>query len=290
MTAFAVHAVADVSIQRIDYHNWLGCVRMTNGEVDLIYVPQVGRIMRYGRVGGPNVLWESSRLAGHSSVHAKRGEWANYGGDKLWQSPQSLWVWPPAPILDGAPYEAEVDYKSLVVSGQASAKSGIRFRRRISLDASGTAVHIENEMTNTSNHSETLGVWEITQVNDPDRVYVPLEPTDQMPLGWAEFDEHPVHSEFVSAADGWLVVKRNPREGAKLGTGSSRGVLMAEKAGVRFTITAAKKYGTYPDDGRFLQVYTNGDPDRYVELEVLGPLTQLRPKETAVLNTIWSLQ
>src|SRR5262245_60839367 len=93
--------LADVRLERIAYHGWRGAWRMTNGTVELILVPQIGRIMRYGFVGGPNVLWENPAMHG-KVVPPKAGdkEWANYGGDKLWPAPQDRWGWPPDPYLD----------------------------------------------------------------------------------------------------------------------------------------------------------------------------------------------
>jgi hypothetical protein len=42
-----------------------------------------------------------------------KGEWLNYGGDKLWPAPQGWdgedqWPGPPDPVLDGGPYELAV--------------------------------------------------------------------------------------------------------------------------------------------------------------------------------------
>ena len=46
--AHAVHA-PEVKIDRIEYHGWAGCYRVSNGSVELLYVPQVGRIMRQAK-------------------------------------------------------------------------------------------------------------------------------------------------------------------------------------------------------------------------------------------------
>src|SRR5438105_716976 len=56
---------AGVAVERVDYHGWPGCFRLTNGTVDVVVVPQIGRVMRYGPVGGPNLLWENPALPGH---------------------------------------------------------------------------------------------------------------------------------------------------------------------------------------------------------------------------------
>lgn len=263
---------------------------MANGTVELVYVPQIGRVMRYAKIGAANILWENKKFEGKTASAMKKGDWANFGGDKLWPAPQSLWHWPPDPILDGAPYQVEVREKSLKITGLSSAKSGVKFDRQIRMDPSGTVVHIVNRMTNTSAKTQELAVWEIVQTDDPDQILIPLELTDNMPLGWAPFDDNPVNPDFVTTRNGFLVVRRYPRLGSKLGSASSKGILTIQRKGVEFSFSAKKSPGKYFDNGRFLQVYTNGDPDKYVELEILGPSTKLEPGQAATLRTTWLLR
>ena len=278
---------AEVKVERLDYHGWSGCFRMSNGLVELVYVPQIGRIMRFARINGPNVLWENSRLAGKTAASAKQGEWANYGGDKLWPAPQSLWNWPPDPILDGSPYATSVVVNALVISGSSSPKSGVRFTRRIWMDSDSTTVHIRNTMTNTSTRYQELALWEIAQTDDPDLVIVPIEVTANMPMGWAPYDEKQIDPAFASVHEDGLHVHRSPKGGFKLGSASRKGVLTAGKHGERFEMFVQKSDGVYVDDGKFLEVYASGDPDKYVELEMTGPLTTLAPTQSCVLDMTW---
>jgi hypothetical protein len=77
--------------------------RMSDGRSEAIIVPEIGRVMSYGFVGGPNLLWNNPQK------QFKAEEWHNYGGDKTWPAPQSLWPtnvgrgWPPVAEWDGAP-------------------------------------------------------------------------------------------------------------------------------------------------------------------------------------------
>jgi hypothetical protein len=289
ITVAAVLAFHSLTVDRVDYHGWVGCYRLTNGDVELVYVPQVGRIMRYAFVGARNVLWENSLLAGRSVKPGQTPRWANYGGDKVWPAPQSVWNWPPDSILDGSPYEVAVDGDTLLVTGQASPKAGVMFKRRISMSSHGTGVTIIDSMTNTSAKEQELAVWENAQVNDPDEVTVPLEKTPEMPLGWAPYDDKPVPPEFADIRAGKLVAHRNPKAGFKLGSASSKGWLSARAGQTAFTMQARKQPGGYPDGGKFLQLYGNANPDKYMELEITGPLTKLRPGQTVDLEIHWRL-
>src|ERR1051325_5584720 len=102
-------AKAAVKVERVAYRGWQGSYRMTNGTVDLVFVPQIGRIMRYGYVDGPNVLWENAALAGKTTDFSQPvTDWQNYGGDKVWPAPQSVWGWPPDATFESAPHTVQV--------------------------------------------------------------------------------------------------------------------------------------------------------------------------------------
>src|SRR4051794_41907296 len=74
-----------VSIEKTAYQGWPEAYRLSNGRVEVVVVPAVGRIMRYGPVGGPNLLWENSKLAGRPARPGKGG--ANFGGEKVCAGP-----------------------------------------------------------------------------------------------------------------------------------------------------------------------------------------------------------
>src|ERR1043165_8928211 len=89
------------TLEFADYHGWKNCAVLSNGKFEVIYVPQIGRIMRYGRIGGPNMLWENPKYFGKTVDLKNPGkDWTNFGGDKLWSAPQDRWGWPPDPRID----------------------------------------------------------------------------------------------------------------------------------------------------------------------------------------------
>src|SRR5436305_6468398 len=152
MMAVECQAYAQVKIERITYHGWKGCYRMSNGTVELVMVPQIGRVMRYAFVKGENVLWENPALFGKTvDLTNPPKDWTNFGGDKLWPAPQDRWGWPPDPVIDaGQPEVTVLPNGRLRITGKASKKHGIRFIREISLDPKLPVVNIVNTMENTS--------------------------------------------------------------------------------------------------------------------------------------------
>src|SRR4051812_33887530 len=87
-------------------------IRLTNGTVNLVIVPSLGgRIMRYGFVGEPNVLWNNPDIPDLSKGHP---DYFNYGGDKAWPWPQDDWPlligrnFPPPPECDQAVFKSRL--------------------------------------------------------------------------------------------------------------------------------------------------------------------------------------
>jgi hypothetical protein len=282
---------AEVTVKRIDYHGWAGAYRLSNGTVELVYVPQIGRIMRYGYVGKANVLWENPSMAGKVvKPSANLKDWANFGGDKLWPAPQDRWGWPPDPFIDPGTYSVTLwSGKALVVSGQPSVKSGIRFIRVISLAKTGTEVSIVNTMTNTGKESVHWGLWEITQVDDPETAGIPAEGNG----GFKLLTQGQTPTNAVTVTNGIAKVRRDAKKSGKIGSTAAGGWAISEKNGVRFRVAASpsdERNPEYTDGGCRQEIYWNQDPDKYVELELLGPVVHFGPGESVTQTVRWSLE
>src|SRR5690349_6289708 len=88
LLGLAVAARGEVTVRQVEYHGWKGAYRLSNQTVELLFVPQIGRILRYGYIDGPNILCENAALQGKAPDPAHPGkDWVNYGGDKLWPAP-----------------------------------------------------------------------------------------------------------------------------------------------------------------------------------------------------------
>jgi hypothetical protein len=283
-------ASASVKVERVAYNGWRDCWKLSNGTVDLVFVPSIGRIMRYGRTGGPNVLWENPKMLGRLPVETK--DWQNFGGDKLWPAPQTVWGWPPDPALDPGTHEVRPRKNAIMVIGRPSGKSGIHFEREIVMDARGTAVRIVNRMINSSAKPQKWAVWEIAQIDDPQSAVIPRSPADVHPLGYYPFpDNVPLPGRVMVQRDE-VRIERDKKKSAKIGSYSERSVASSVRNGEKFTITVhgrAAQSAEYPHGGGRQEIYTNPDPDSYVELELLGPVRELKPGESSALTLTWTL-
>src|SRR4051812_27092468 len=75
---------AEIRIAQTNYHGWPGAWTISNGKVEAIVVPAIGRIMQFkfvDAVDGP--FWENRAMDGKlPDPQAK--DWGNFGGDKTW--------------------------------------------------------------------------------------------------------------------------------------------------------------------------------------------------------------
>lgn len=286
-------AQARVTVGKTDYHGWTSAYRLSNGTVELVIVPQIGRIMRYGFVGGPNVLWENAGLLGKlPDPQITPTDWMNFGGDKLWNAPQSRSGWPPDPVLDRGECAVTVlPGGRITMTGRISPKFGIRFRREITLSGNGTAVTLKNTLTNESAQPVEWAIWEVAQIDNPKSVLFSRSESGKFPDGYHLFSDFKLGPDMLISAGNEVGLRRNASQGSKIGTDAPSGWIKGFVADQEFTLFARRESGrTYTDDDCTQQIYVNADPLNYAEMELLGPIRQIRPGETTAFETHWSLK
>jgi hypothetical protein len=269
-----------MAVERLSYKGWSDALRLTNGTVEAVIVPSVGRLMRFGFVGGPNLLWENKAVAGKP---IKLGEWANTGGDKVWVWPQDDWpnrmpnAWPPPAALDQAPHQAEIlsEYcirltSSLVIGW------GLRCQRQLSLVSNSTTLFMANVLRKVRDGADfPVAPWTVTQVG-------------AAPTIW------------VRKRDGTLQRHmRDPKNSTK--TFFDAHVLAHVQGDTLLTVRSRLEHGDagdgYATPTDRAQVYCNADDPwfgqngmtSYTELEFTAPLKTLKRGESNILGTTLTL-
>lgn len=270
--------------------------RLTDGKSEAVVVPSLGRVMRWGRVGGPNLLWNASAPPKASDA------WKNYGGDKTWLSPQSSWKvlhgndnWPPDPAFDGTSHTASVlSGGGLKLVSNVSPRTGVRLERLMSFNAKGEFT-IEQTAIKTAGAPIRVGLWSISQSDAPDAVFIPASPTSPYRDGFYKFagGNFAVQSASIRN-DVFALSPRGTGGGTKFGVDAPVSSIVAVKNGLAWLEQSAKPAGQYPDgaDGAGFptEIYVNGDPKaNYVELELLGPLVNLFAGMKMTHTVKWSL-
>src|SRR5437763_10586475 len=142
--------------EKIEWNGWPNCYRIANGEVDLIVTGDIGpRIMRYGFIGGQNLLKVYENQAGKSG----EDKWQLRGGHRLWVAPED---WKLTYATDNAPVEIEVLANGVIATSGIEPETGLRKQIRVSLQESGTGVEVLQRIQNTLPFAIQFATWSVT--------------------------------------------------------------------------------------------------------------------------------
>ncbi len=117
-----------------------------------------------------------------------------------------------------------------------------------------------------------VGIWSIAQMREPERVFLRLSEKSGFGDRYVRLLEAEPYS--LEIDDRLLSFARDPRKLTKLGSDGSSLAWVGRTCVVR--IDAEQGPGEYPDHGCVVEIYTNPDPQKYVEFETLGPLENHR--------------
>jgi len=275
-----------VTAKNFSYHGWTNCMLLSNGRVEVIIVPAIGRVMQFRFVGdedGP--FWENRALDGKAPDPDAK-DWINFGGDKSWPSPQKDWpkvaqrAWPPPRAFDSMP--DTIDRKmitsltggkllvapSVILQSAIDPHYGIRVTRQLALLRNGTSLVIKTTFAKLKGDPVSVGVWVVTQLRDPVTAFMPAPPNSIFKQGYdLESKEAPP---TIKVANGLVSLARDPVTAHKIGNDASSLLWVGEKHVVKIDCRRIPD-GDYPHNGSGVEIYTNPDPLAYVELETHGP-------------------
>jgi hypothetical protein len=279
-----------VVIVRTNYHGWTNCIVMRSGGAEAVIVPAIGRILQFGFAGEEGVFWENPALEGQ--LHPSRAAtWLNFGGDKSWPAPEAEWPkpnggWLPPAAFDSTPVDAQVERDQVILTSPVDPDYGIRVVRRIYFGRAAGQLTVSTRYEKISGEPRKVAIWTITQLREPvgvfSRVPLPL-PGSARP----DFDNGfrllsksaPPDLKIVrdpAGAHGTLSLTRNPAAPYKIGMRSTSLLWAGERTMLKIDMHQRGE-GEFPDGGSSAEIYTNPDPLRYVELELLGQLSTLKP-------------
>lgn len=273
----AATAPRDVVV-RSDNHGWPDSMVLSNGVVEAVIVPSIGRVMQFRFAGEPDgPFWANAGLLGQKLDPASP-DWVNFGGDKAWPSPQDDWArlalrpWPPPVGFDGLPMEAVRDGSAVILVSAVDPSYGIRVRRRIELATDRPVMTITTRFEKTAGPPMEVGVWTITQVRDPAAIYAVLPETPRAGAPYVRMSEElPAN---LKVEHDLIALTRDPHKNRKIGVRAATLVWIGRSELLRIDSTLVPG-ARYPDQESSAEIYTNEDPLAYVELEILGPLEKL---------------
>jgi hypothetical protein len=292
--AAASTAKGEVSIEKVNYAGWENCYRLSNGEVELIAVADVGpRIVRFAFVNDRNEFSESKSQLGTSGGD----QWRMYGGHRLWAAPEAT---PRTYFPDNRPVEAELIEGSLRLTAPPEldpsfkVNTGLRKEMEVTMHADGH-VALSHRITNVGMWPIRLAPWALSVMAPGGRAIIPGPTPKPHPAALLPVRPMAVWGYTDMADPRWIwgrkyiVLKQDPsqRSPQKFGVGNRRGWVAYARAGHLFLkLYDHVEGGDYPDFGCNTELWTNA---QILEVETLGPMTTLQPNETAEHVEHWFL-
>jgi hypothetical protein len=285
-----VPSVAQVQFQeKVSYGGWPNCVRLNNGKVELIITTDVGpRVIRFGYIGGQNLLKEFAAQMGKTGGD----EWRSYGGHRLWHAPEAM---PRTYAPDNGPIQYSWDGKTLKLMQPVEATTGIVKEIEITLDPSSDHVKLLHRLVNKNLWTVELAPWTLTVMAQGGRAVFPQEPYRPHPEYLAPARPLTLWHYTDMSDPRWtwgrryIQLRQDPKATTKqkIGIMNTLGWAAYYLNGELFL----KRFGfdpkaSYVDFGCNNETFT--DPEM-IEVETLGPLSQLQPDGTVEHTEHWFL-
>lgn len=281
-----------VRLIQTNYHNWPDSILMSNGKVEVVIVPAIGRVMQFKFMRedeGP--LWNNQKLAGRAT-DPNSAEWSNFGGDKTWPAPEADWSkftnrsWPPPPAFDSMPVHATLGQGMVTLVSPVDPFYGIRTHRQITLVPDKPIMRIETTYEKVEGDPKHVAVWIITQVRNTIGVYLAVPPSSIFPGGCTNQSRKLPPS--LRVEKGLLSLARDSKGAFKIGSDADALLWVGEKTAL---LIESPRTGTgdYPDHGCSAEVYTNPDALPYVEMELLGPLHTMKVGDRIQCSSTYTL-
>ncbi|MEI6236222.1 MAG: hypothetical protein WCT04_24465 [Planctomycetota bacterium] len=289
--AFAEEAPA-VTVAALKRTDGREAFRVSDGKTEAVVVPSLGRVMQYGPVGGANWLW----IAPADKVDMNG--WKNFGGEKVWVSPQSTW-----PAYIGRPFPPDESWESghearvldnpprLQTTSPVS-KCGVRIIREFSFNGSGEFV-TSTTLEKMDDTPLIAGAWTVTQIPPPDAVFLPTSEASVYKNNVYKWSRKTVGN-ITNVTPSLIRVIPTTGGAYKIGVDAPVAAIAAVRNGVVLLQRTERTDGKYPDgpeeSGFPVELFDLGQADRhYLELELLSPVSPMAKGKRITFTVRWSL-
>jgi hypothetical protein len=270
-----------------DYHGH-PTRRLANDHLWVDVLAKAGpRIIRLGLAGSSRNLLAETPDLGWETPH---GRYELLGGHRLWFAPEDP---DRVAVPDGHGLTLDIEPGGLRLTGAAEAPTGLVRSMTLALSPNAAAFELRHELRNVSAASIELAPWSITQLPLGGKVLLPQA------AATPGHHVHPNRSLVLWPYTSWEDARLQPRNGLllveavagpalKVGYFSEGGwVAYARDGAVLVRRFEPIRGADHADLGCNVEVFVGG---RFLELEILGPLTELAPGCTVSLVETWYVE
>jgi hypothetical protein len=194
--------------------------------------------------------------------------------------------WPPPAGFDGLAYELTLDGFEVTLTSAVDPDYGIRVRREVKLALDDPAMTITTTFDKVRGRSLRVSVWGVTQLKSPLAVYSLIPQISRFREGFHLLSDERPPSLRLGA--NWLAIDRDPKQPYKVGSDGGTLLWMGGQDMLRID-SPRLPLAEYPDQGSSVEIYTNPDPQAYVELEVLGAVLKMKMGDHILRRSTYTL-
>src|SRR3569833_2278981 len=192
---------APTTVKIVDFDGWHDAYQISNGIVDVVVVPSIGRIMSYSFIGHPETspIWVNPDEMGKGAGDG----WRNFGGDKVWPAPQGDWGkhmhqdrnWPPDPAIAPGSFTVTRIKNGVHLAGAPSKDFALTINRDIVVKPGDSEVFITDSFKRPATASGDttnlpLGIWNVTQTKGDQMALLFFDPKSKtVPGGFVAINE-----------------------------------------------------------------------------------------------------
>lgn len=278
------------------YKDYGRALEIENGKIKAVITLDIGpRIIFFGFIDGQNIMCDNRKLLGgrtdadYEKLFGAGKKWENLGGHRIWAAPEE---WPLTYTPDDMPVSYKKTDSGAVFTCDASEKAGFEKCLEISMDDSSASMEVHMTLKNISEKARDCSIWALSVSTTGGTLVLPMNNDDTVLLPnriisvWPYTD---IKDSRYEISDKYAVIQNtNKEKPLKLGFDLKRGNSYYFVGGEVFRKEFATFHDSevYFDNGCSFETY---NCDKFIEIETLGPIKTVAPKEQIEHTEKWYL-
>lgn len=288
-----------MTVKEISYSVYGRCVCATYEDIELIATLEVGpRIVSLKNRSSVNPFYNDvtgMHLGRAFADKTKKqygeesGVWHNYGGHRLWTSPESA---PRTPYPDNAPIEYVVGDDSIKFIQPIQKWTNIGLEIEIRFEGKNT-LNVYHRLTNHGAWDAEFAPWALSVLDAGGVEIIPLPDNDTGFLAntWVSLWSYcKMNDKRIYWGDKYITITQDKEctNPLKIGLRSLQGWSAYHLNDTLFVkyFTPYYEDGVFPDGGMNFETYTEAT---FIEMETLGQLKKVKPGETVEHKETWEI-